>query len=147
MRFSIAPVLTAALFAVLFLAATRTADAKLRVCNNATQAVYVAYAIEKDEFFDFVTETHGWYHFDVGECATVYSPDLNEYDTYYIYANGAESGTWSGSASYCVDPRYKFDFTDEYVACRDDSSGAYAKRGFRKIATGSYTSYTYTLTD
>jgi len=149
-----APVLTIGIFACLVLLMHKPADAYLQVCDKSSQGAYVAFAVEHDyEMWD-ETETHGWYHVKPGECATLWNGDLQytEKDedsrSYYLYADGESSGKWSGGGGpFCSNSRYKFDLTDEYEACKDDSDSNFTKRGFRKLDIGTYTNYIYSLYD
>lgn len=116
------------------------AAAWLRVCNQSNESVSVAVADIFDEVFDTSEYSKGWWNIEVGACAKPIDEDLSDLDTIYLYADSTHD-TWGGGNYFCVDPQDKFNYQDDTA----ESKCTGVKRGFRKLDTGNWKNYTYTL--
>jgi uncharacterized membrane protein len=110
-----------------------------RVCNRSGVPLEVAIGLnvaEEGRPVDIVSE--GWYKFDDGECALLWSGKL-KYRYYLLYAQHKASGKeWKGDIPICVS---RESFTIEHGLCE---AGNY-RRMFFSVDTGEFDRWTQNL--
>lgn len=123
------------------LAVAPAAFGGLHFCNKTTKTVWVAAAHGSGDCdVEIACDSYrvwGWWTIEPATCKTIITGDISIYDEYLYYAHDAGTGTWSGNDTFCVDPKYKFDYNQGGTDC-DPAN----ERKFKLMNTGTYTDYT-----
>jgi uncharacterized membrane protein len=143
-------VITAALAAVVSLAATSAVRADFRVCNKSNERATVSIGYNSSEY-GWTSE--GWWRIPIGECMNIINGELkNKY--YYVYATGHKGGTWSGrkdqeGGAFCI-AKEKYTLHNREYRSGDVlncEKSRFQTKKFRIVDTGESSNFTYNLTE
>lgn len=120
------------------------ASASLQVCNNSSNAAYIAlgYSAGPNRW-----QSQGWWKVQTGQCSTVLSGNLQPGTYFYLYAiNQPRTRIWQGTDQntwFCVNPTDNFQIT----MLGDECSGVGTSKQFFWEVAVKDVSQTVTLSD
>jgi uncharacterized membrane protein len=124
--------------AMFILAATRSAAADFRLCNNTASRVGVALGYKDGEGWT----TEGWWNLPARTCETLLKGNLVA-RYYYVYAIDYDhGGEWMGQAYMCTRDK---EFTIRGIG--DCLARGYDRTGFFEVDTGEQRAWTVQLTE
>lgn len=120
-------------------AEAQSADGSLRVCNQTTNPVSIAFGYRAERGW----QSEGWWVAGPGECKTIYSGNLASRRYYYLYAaDDIGGGSWDGEVFMCTR-----DETFTIFGVEDCLARGYERTGFFEIDTQKRSNWTLQLTE
>lgn len=129
----LALVSTASVFAV-----SSPALAWFKVCNKATEKVYVAIAYAVNDAW----HSKGWWPLAVGECSTVIDGESLPNRYYYVHVHGENGRSW-GNSDYQLCTIKGADFELKNAESCSENKGEL--RNFSEVNTEDYDHFTWMI--